>query len=55
METRANGSPAVLSSIRASLPGTNVATHLEPREDERSYDDYAYDAHPPRPSGSGVG
>jgi cation diffusion facilitator family transporter len=40
---------AVEDDIRAALDQVNVSTHLEPREDERSYEDYAYDSSVPRP------
>jgi cation diffusion facilitator family transporter len=35
----------VEEQIRAALPESTVFTHLEPREDPRAYDDYAYDGH----------
>lgn len=35
------------SAIRAALPDTTVQTHLEPREDPRSYADHAYDSQLP--------
>jgi cation diffusion facilitator family transporter len=31
------------ADLREALDGIQVTTHLEPREDERSYQDYAYD------------
>jgi cation diffusion facilitator family transporter len=31
------------ADLRGALDGIQVTTHLEPREDERSYQDYAYD------------
>jgi cation diffusion facilitator family transporter len=33
----------VESDVRARLEGVHVTTHVEPREDERSYDDYDFD------------
>lgn len=36
----------VEAAIREVLPDTVVHTHLEPREDPRAYQDYAYDADP---------
>jgi cation diffusion facilitator family transporter len=33
----------VETAIRRALPDTTVHTHMEPREDPRAYDDYAYD------------
>jgi cation diffusion facilitator family transporter len=33
----------VEEAIRAALPDTTVQTHLEPREDHRAYQDYAFD------------
>ena len=39
---------AVEDDIRAALDQVNVSTHLEPREDARSYEDYAYDSSVPR-------
>jgi len=38
----------VESDIRAALDQVHVSTHLEPREDERSYADYAYDGSVPK-------
>ncbi|MCU7724886.1 cation diffusion facilitator family transporter [Actinoplanes sp. KI2] len=35
----------VEEQIRAALPDSTVFTHMEPREDPRAYDDYAYDGH----------
>ena len=34
---------AVEQDVRTRLDGVNVTTHVEPREDERSYDDYDFD------------
>jgi cation diffusion facilitator family transporter len=34
----------VEDDVRARLDGVHVTTHVEPREDERSYDDYDYDS-----------
>lgn len=34
----------VEAAVRDALPRTTVQTHIEPREDERSYDDHPYDA-----------
>jgi cation diffusion facilitator family transporter len=34
---------AVEADLRTALEHVNVITHIEPREDERSYEDYAYD------------
>jgi cation diffusion facilitator family transporter len=31
------------TAVHAALPDSSVLTHLEPREDPRAYDDYAYD------------
>ena len=39
----------VESDLRAALDGVHVTTHVEPREDERSYQDYIYDGISPRP------
>jgi cation diffusion facilitator family transporter len=39
----------VEEQIRAALPDSTVFTHMEPREDPRAYDDYAYDGHDDRP------
>lgn len=39
----------VEAAVREALPGTVVQTHLEPREDPRAYQDYAYDADPRLP------
>lgn len=36
----------VETAICEALPDTVVHTHMEPREDPRAYEDYAYDAHP---------
>jgi cation diffusion facilitator family transporter len=36
----------VEQAIREELPDTTVLTHLEPREDPRAYDDYAFEGHP---------
>jgi cation diffusion facilitator family transporter len=36
----------VEAAICAALPDTTVHTHIEPREDPRAYDDYAYDGQP---------
>jgi cation diffusion facilitator family transporter len=38
----------VEDDIRAALDQVNVSTHIEPREDARSYEDYAYDSSIPR-------
>jgi divalent metal cation (Fe/Co/Zn/Cd) transporter len=38
----------VEDDIRAALDQVNVSTHIEPREDARSYEDYAYDSSVPR-------
>jgi cation diffusion facilitator family transporter len=38
----------VESDIRAALEHVHVSTHIEPREDERSYADYAYDGSVPK-------
>ena len=38
----------VEADIREVLEHVSVSTHLEPREDERSYSDYAYDSSAPR-------
>lgn len=38
----------VEADLKAALDGVEVSTHVEPREDERSYDDAAYDASPRR-------
>ncbi|MFC6237725.1 cation diffusion facilitator family transporter [Longivirga aurantiaca] len=38
----------VEADLKAALDGVEVSTHVEPREDERSYDDSAYDASPRR-------
>jgi divalent metal cation (Fe/Co/Zn/Cd) transporter len=35
------------SAIRAALPDITVQTHLEPREDPRSYADHEYDSQRP--------
>lgn len=40
----------VEGDIKAALEGVEVTTHVEPREDERSYDDAAFDASPRTPS-----
>jgi cation diffusion facilitator family transporter len=40
----------VEQAIRAALPDTTVLTHLEPREDPRAYDDYAFEGHPDPPA-----
>ncbi len=37
------------SAVRDALPDSVVLTHLEPREDPRAYDDYAYDGHAQHP------
>jgi cation diffusion facilitator family transporter len=34
------------AAVHRALPDTAVMTHLEPREDPRAYDDYAFDGHP---------
>jgi len=34
------------AAIRHALPDTTVLTHMEPSEDPRAYDDYAFDGHP---------
>lgn len=39
----------VEGDIKAALEGVEVTTHVEPREDERSYDDAAFDASPRTP------
>jgi cation diffusion facilitator family transporter len=39
----------VEGDIRAALEQVIVSTHLEPQEDERSYQDYAFDGSVPRP------
>lgn len=36
----------VEAAIRDALPDTTVLTHIEPSEDPRAYDDYAFDGHP---------
>ena len=36
----------VEAAVRAALPDTTVMTHIEPSEDPRAYDDYAFDGHP---------
>lgn len=36
----------VEAAIVGALPDTTVHTHLEPREDPRAYDDYAFDGQP---------
>jgi cation diffusion facilitator family transporter len=33
------------ATVRGALPGSSVLTHLEPLEDDRAYNDYAYDGH----------
>jgi cation diffusion facilitator family transporter len=45
----------VEQQIRAALPDSTVFTHMEPREDPRAYDDYAYDGHDNRPVPSDAG
>jgi divalent metal cation (Fe/Co/Zn/Cd) transporter len=40
---------AVEDDVRAALEGVHVTTHLEPREDARAYEDYAFDGIPPQP------
>jgi cation diffusion facilitator family transporter len=40
----------VEATIRDALPDTTVLTHLEPSEDPRAYDDYAFDGHPDPPA-----
>jgi cation diffusion facilitator family transporter len=40
---------AVETDVRSELDGVAVTTHVEPREDERSYQDYSYDGIAPRP------
>jgi cation diffusion facilitator family transporter len=40
----------VEEQIRTELPDSTVFTHMEPREDPRAYDDYAYDGHDNRPA-----
>lgn len=39
----------VEADLRTALDGVHVTTHVEPREDERSYSDYTYDSIAPRP------
>lgn len=39
----------VETDIRDVLDGVHVTTHVEPREDARSYEDYVYDSSAPRP------
>jgi cation diffusion facilitator family transporter len=38
----------VEADLRTALDGVHVTTHVEPREDERSYEDYTYDGIAPR-------
>ena len=38
----------VEADIRVALDQVIVSTHIEPREDKRSYEDHAYDATAPR-------
>jgi cation diffusion facilitator family transporter len=40
----------VEQAVREALPDTTVLTHLEPLEDPRAYDDYAFEGHPPPPT-----
>jgi len=42
----------VEADLREALDGVDITTHVEPREDQRSYDDARYDATTPRPGGS---
>ncbi|GAB1692636.1 cation diffusion facilitator family transporter [Krasilnikovia sp. M28-CT-15] len=37
-------------AIRDGLADTTVLTHMEPREDPRAYDDYAFEGHPDPPA-----
>jgi divalent metal cation (Fe/Co/Zn/Cd) transporter len=39
----------VEADLRTALDGVHVTTHVEPSEDERSYQDYTYDGIAPRP------
>jgi len=41
------------AAIRDTLPDTTVLTHIEPSEDPRAYDDYAFDGHPDPPAQPG--
>jgi cation diffusion facilitator family transporter len=36
------------ADLRTALDGVHITTHVEPREDERSYEDYTYDGIAPR-------
>jgi cation diffusion facilitator family transporter len=38
------------ATVRDVLPDTTVLTHLEPSEDPRAYDDYAFDGYPDPPT-----
>jgi cation diffusion facilitator family transporter len=40
----------VEAAICQALPDTTVLTHLEPNEDPRAYNDYAFDGHPDPPA-----
>jgi len=40
----------VEAAIRQALPDTTVLTHLEPSEDPRAYNDYAFDGRPEPPA-----
>ena len=42
----------VEAAIQAALPDTTVEPQVEPREDARSYEDYAYDSQTEPPTGS---
>jgi cation diffusion facilitator family transporter len=42
----------VEAAVHDAIPDTGVLTHLEPREDPRAYDDYAFDGHPDSPDGA---
>jgi cation diffusion facilitator family transporter len=39
----------VENDLRTALDGVHVTTHVEPREDQRSYEDYIYDGITPHP------
>ena len=39
----------VEADVKEALEGVHVTTHLEPREDERAYEDFAFDGMPTQP------